>query len=76
MKQKRYASIDEVIEEIKDIPTEDLVDPTEEGPRLISVQELRAAGALDVPPAWRKSLGTERDLFSDLSDDEGVDNVG
>lgn len=40
--------------------------------RLISVDELRAAGALDVPPAWRKSLGgaAERDLFSDLVDDE------
>ncbi len=27
---------------------------------LISVDELRAAGALDVPAAWRKSLGAER----------------
>lgn len=27
--------------------------------RLITVDELRAAGALDVPPAWRKSLGNE-----------------
>jgi hypothetical protein len=38
---------------------------------LISVDERRAAGALDVPPAWRKSLGgkrVERDLFSGLSD--------
>jgi hypothetical protein len=34
---------------------------------LISVDELRAAGALDVPPAWRNSLGDEeRDLFSEL----------
>ena len=38
---------------------------------LISVDQLRAAGALDVPPAWRKSLGEEeRDLFSDLLDDD------
>ena len=37
---------------------------------LISVDELRAAGALDVPPAWRKSLHVERDLFSDLFDDD------
>jgi hypothetical protein len=41
---------------------------------LITVDELRAAGALDVPAAWRKSLGVEcveRDLFSDsLADDE------
>lgn len=29
-------------------------------PHLISVDELRAAGALFVPPAWRKSLTTER----------------
>jgi hypothetical protein len=38
------------------------------------VDELRAAGALDVPAAWRKSLGVERDdlpdLFSGLLDDE------
>ena len=37
-----------------------------EDQHLISVDELRAAGALDVPPAWRKSLGVERDLFSGL----------
>jgi hypothetical protein len=37
---------------------------------LISVDELRAAGALDVPAAWRKSLGVERDLFSDLFSDD------
>jgi hypothetical protein len=35
-------------------------------PHLISVHELRAAGALDVPPAWRKSLCVERDLFSGM----------
>jgi hypothetical protein len=38
---------------------------------LITVDELRAAGALDVPAAWRKSLGVERvqrDLFSGLSE--------
>jgi hypothetical protein len=37
---------------------------------LISVDELRAAGALDVPAAWRKRLGVERDLFSDLFEDD------
>lgn len=38
---------------------------------LITVDELRAAGALEVPPAWRKSLGEEpRDLFSGLLDDD------
>jgi len=41
-------------------------------PHLISVHELRAAGALYVPPSWRKSLGGEeqRDLFSNLTDDD------
>jgi hypothetical protein len=43
-----------------------------ESPRLISVDELRAAGALDVPAAWRKSLGVERDLFSGLFGDEDM----
>ncbi len=37
---------------------------------LITVDELRAAGALDVPAAWRKSLFVERDLFAGLVDDE------
>jgi hypothetical protein len=37
---------------------------------LITVDELRAAGALDVPAAWRKSLAVERDLDSGLFDNE------
>ncbi len=37
---------------------------------LITVDELRAAGALDVPAAWRKSLRVERDLFSGLMGDD------
>jgi hypothetical protein len=38
---------------------------------LITVDELRAAGALDVPASWRKSLGPEeRDLFSDLIEED------
>lgn len=42
------------------------------GSHLISVDELRAAGALDVPAAWRKSLGGERELplFSGLVDED------
>ena len=40
-----------------------------EGSHLISVDELRAAGALDVPPGWRTSLGVDRNppsgLFAD-----------
>jgi hypothetical protein len=41
-----------------------------EDQHLIPVDELRAAGALDVPPAWRKSLGVQRDLFTDLFEDD------
>jgi len=41
-----------------------------EDQHLITVDELRAAGALDVPAAWRKSLGVERDLFSGLFGDD------
>lgn len=50
---------------------------------LISVDVLRAAGALDVPPSWRKSLGggrnlrrndlEQRDLFSALLDNDDLD---
>lgn len=40
------------------------------GPMLITVDELRAAGALDVPPSWRKSLVVERDLFSEFLEKE------
>ena len=54
-----------------------------DGPRLISAEELRAAGALDVPPSWRNSLSIEREtqpgLFDDLddpSDDEDQDGIG
>lgn|GEM_PF-2646340 len=41
-------------------------------PHLISVDELRAAGALEVPPAWRKSLAgpQERKQFSLFGDDD------
>ncbi len=41
-----------------------------DGPHLITVDELRAAGALDVPAAWRKSLGEERDLFTDVLEED------
>lgn len=46
-------------------------------PHLISVDELRAAGALDVPAAWRKSLAEESRYtlpgFGDDDDDESED---
>jgi hypothetical protein len=62
--------MDELIAEIKDKSIEELRNEPWEGPHLISRDELLAAGALDVPPAWRKSLHDEeqRDLFSDLRD--------
>ena len=41
-----------------------------DGPHLITVDELRAAGALDVPAAWRKSLGGERDPAPRLFEDD------
>ena len=51
---------------------EELGEDDYEGPHLISVDELRAAGALEVPPSWRKSLGggKARDLFSESNGDE------
>jgi hypothetical protein len=41
---------------------------------LISVDELRAAGALDVPPGWRKSLQVERDPSPNLFGDDDTDS--
>jgi hypothetical protein len=76
----------QVLSSEDDITDDDSYDDSEDGeleeedaaaeiprrPHLITAQELRAAGALDVPPSWRTSLGPtkiERDLFSDLVDD-------
>lgn len=53
---------------IRELPTD--------GPHLISVDMLRAMGALDCPPEWRKSLGVPKpkpqqgSLFDGLDDDE------
>ncbi|MEX2288695.1 MAG: hypothetical protein WD648_16490 [Planctomycetaceae bacterium] len=42
---------------------------------LITVDELRAAGALDVPAEWRKSLGKEsRHLLPGFDDDEDAES--
>ena len=44
---------------------------------LITVDDLRAAGALDVPAAWRKSLGEERRyLLPGFEDDEDATSNG
>jgi hypothetical protein len=49
-----------------------------EGPHLITVDVLRAAGALDVPASWRKSLGgganRQLDLFAGLGEEDDKDD--
>jgi len=65
------------LKEVEQVIAEDARDFAAEGgtsKHLITVDELRAAGALDVPPSWRKSLGgKDRDLFADLlGDDESL----
>lgn len=72
MKDKHYASVDELIAEIAGMSFEDIANEPWEGPHLISVDELRAAGALDVPAAWRTTLGVERELplFAGLLDED------
>ena len=72
MEDRHYHSIDEIIEEIKGKSVEELASEPWDGPCLISVDELRAAGALDVPPAWRKSLSAGCDRSSGLFDDEDL----
>lgn len=73
MKDQPSGSIDDLIAEIAGIPVEELAnEPTADGRHLISVDELRAAGALDVPAAWRKSLSSEqrRPLLPGFEDDD------
>jgi hypothetical protein len=59
------------LEKTEKVIAEDAIAWAAEGfpPHLISVDELRAAGALDVPPAMRKSLRNEPDLFTNVSED-------
>lgn len=71
MKDQPFRTIDDLIAENRGKSIEEIAnEPAEDGRHLISVDELRAAGALDVPSAWRKSLGVERDLFSGLFGDD------
>jgi hypothetical protein len=75
VKDQHYRSIDDIIEEIKGKTIEEIANEPLDGPHLISVDELRAAGALDVPASWRKSLAAsniadERDIFSGLFPDD------
>ncbi|MGD9853859.1 MAG: hypothetical protein AB7U20_02815 [Planctomycetaceae bacterium] len=53
MKDQPFPTLDEWLEQHRDDPI-----VWGDGPHLISVDMLRAMGALDVPPEWRKSLGT------------------
>jgi hypothetical protein len=75
VKDQPLGTINDVIAEIAGIPIEELAkEPTEDGRHLISVDELRAAGALDVPAEWRKSLGGERRFtLPGFDDDETAD---
>jgi hypothetical protein len=62
------------LRELEKVIAEDARDYAAEGGNgkwLITVDELRAAGALNVPAAWRKSLRVDRDLSPGLFDDEG-----
>jgi hypothetical protein len=83
VKDKRYPTVDEILAEMggDTWPLHFELGPRIEGKHLITVDELRAAGALDVPPAMRKSLGgraehqpdsgeRQRDLFSLFGDDD------
>jgi hypothetical protein len=71
VEDRHYRSIDELIAEIKGKTIEELASEPWDGPHLISRDELLAAGALYVPPSWRKSLGgKERDLFSEVVEDD------
>ena len=76
MPDQPLRTIDDIIAEIAGIPIEELAkEPTENGRHLISVDELRAGGALDVPAAWRKSLGGEREfLLPGFDDDEDAES--
>ncbi len=75
MKDQPLGTIDDLIADIAGIPIEELAkEPTEDGQHLISVDELRAAGALDVPAAWRKSLAEEsRYTLPGFEEDENVE---
>jgi hypothetical protein len=65
--------MDDLIAENKGKTIEEMVkeEAAAGGPWLITKDELLAAGALDVPPSWRKSLGgNPRDLFSEMGGDD------
>lgn len=71
MTEKPYPTLDEAIAAIEGKSIEEIVAARRPGPRLFTVDDLRAAGVLDVPPALRKSLsaGVERDHLPLFGDD-------
>jgi hypothetical protein len=70
VKDQPLRTVDDVIEEIKHMSIEEIASEPWEGPHLITVDVLRAAGALDIPPAWRKSLGDEPERYPLFGDDD------
>jgi hypothetical protein len=70
VKDQRLPTVDEWIALHGDEPD------TTEGPHLISVDELRAAGALDVPAEWRKSLAGDSPRYTlpGFDDDEQTES--
>jgi len=72
--QKLLDEVRETIAEVRRERAEKIAAGIDPGPHLITVDVLRAAGALDVPPAWRKSLGGGAHRQLDLFDDDAPDN--
>jgi hypothetical protein len=81
VKDQPYGTIDDLIAEIQGMTIEEIASEPFEGTGLISVDRLLAAGALDCPPEWRKSLsaGTkkkrERGLFDDEDEPGGAEQT-
>jgi hypothetical protein len=78
VKDQPLATIDDLITDIAGIPIEELAkEATADGQHLISVEELRTAGALDVPATWRKSLGGKerRHTLPGFEDDDEPPHV-
>ena len=71
MKDELLGTIDDLIAEMAGKSIEEILSEFPENGRwLITRDELLAAGALDVPPSWRKSLRSDPNLFSELPEDD------
>lgn len=72
MKEKPYRTLDELIEAVKDKSIAEIVAARRPGPRLFSVDDLRAAGVLDVPSTSRKArrAGVKREHLPLFGDDD------